>query len=336
MLVSNRRLLKLYCVCGLIGLSFNSIAQKIKKEAFGYFNYHEPRASLALDNATHYYLKVEISDEDLHRRKLIEDKLEINQFKKAGASDEYQFTIDIKEGDFKFSPSKRNSSSKKVTTNGVEKTVTEYYFTGTLGYHYTFKVLDKDGNEVYRELLTGNVGTKGRRSTSLSKAQKYYSYDKFEAKENVVNDFINRAGRLFNEHFTDIERSIQIKVPAILGKKYKYPEYDEGFKLLKSVYDKNNTSYQLDEESRKDLNKAIGLFDDLLKEADIENAKAKVNDKIAAALHFNIAIAQFMLGNYRESLKHFENAQSIKANILGSALNWVNVTKHINSKLDLR
>ena len=102
-------------------LSFGIQAQKIKKEKFGYYNYIQPRATKALDDFNYFSLEVEITDDDAYRRKLIENELDIEKFKAAGADNKPQFIVKIIESPFKFRNPTKKSFVEKYRVNGVEK-----------------------------------------------------------------------------------------------------------------------------------------------------------------------------------------------------------------------
>jgi hypothetical protein len=307
----------------LILCSGQTFAQNIKKETFGLYNYLQPRASIALDNAKMYYLKVEISDDELHRRKLIEEELDINNFSLAGASDEYQFTIEIIESDFKFGDSKKKSTSRTVTESGKERSITEYFYEGSMGYSYIVKVLDKQDQELFREIIRGNVTTKGRKSTSYSSALKMYNRDKFLAREKVVNDFIDKASSAINEQFTDVEKTMYMRVPYVKSKKFQYPEFDEAYALLRKSYDALNLDVTIQEETVNDLNKAIELLTPYISEIDLEDKKAKVNRNVASATHFDIGLAYFMMRNYEQAKKHFNESNTIENSVVAGIPNWL-------------
>lgn len=307
----------------LILCSGQILAQNIKKETFGLYNYLQPRASIALDEAKMYYLKVEISDDELHRRKMIEEELKINNFSLAGASDEYQFTIEIIESDFKFGESKKKSSSRTVTENGKEKKVTDYYYTGTMGYSYIVKVLDKQDQELFREIIRGSVTTKGKKSTSYSTALRMYNKEKFLAKEKVVDDFIDKASSVINEQFTEVEKTMYMRVPYVKSKKFQYPEFDEAYALLRKSYEALNLDVNIQEETVNDLNKAIELLTPYLSEINLEDKKAKVNRNVASATHFDIGLAYFMMRNYSEAKKHFNESNTIENSVVAGIPNWL-------------
>ncbi len=302
--------------------SATSTGQGIKKETLGYFNYLQPRASTTLDEAKMYFLDVQVSDGDLYRRKRIEDDLEINKFQLAKADDEYDFTIEITEAPFKFGKAERKSTSRKVAENGREKTITDYYYLGSMGYSYTIKVLDKEGNEIHRELMRGNIQARGSKNTSFSKAQEMYVREKFQAKEKVVKDFIGRASSLINEQFTDVEKTIQMRTPYVVSKKFDYPEFDEAYALLQKSYKALNGTTELSEESKSELTQAIQLWKKLLEESDPENKKAKVSSKVSAACYFNVGISYFMLRDYENAKANFTATQELNDGIVAGVPSW--------------
>lgn len=311
-------------------------AQSIKKETFGLYNYLQPRVSSALDDAKLYYLKIELSDDELHRRKSIEEELEINKFDLAGASDEYDFTIQINESDFKFGESKRQSASRTVTENGKERRITDYYYVGTMGYSYVIKVLDKNDEELFREIISGNVTTKGSKSTSYSSALKSYNRQKFTAKEKVVGDFIDKASAAISEYFTDVEKTMYMRVPYVKSKKFDYPEFDQAYALLEKSYNSLNDDVNISETTIADLNQVIELLTSYLNEADIENKKAKVNRDVTSATHFDIGMAYFMMRDYTNAKMHFSKCMEIEKGVVAGIPNWLYLAETFESNVQNR
>lgn len=319
---------RLFILLGIscMGLASNeALAQKVKKEGLGYYNYLKPRLSSALDDATHYYLDIELSNDELYRQKLIEEKININKFEKATVNDDYQFTIKIIESPFKFGRSERKTSTKKVSKNGTESSVSEYYFTGSLGYSYSFIVLDANQEEIYRELIRGSVTAKGRSSTSLSTAQKNYSYDKLAAKDKVVDNFIDRASFLFNQQFTDTEQSISVRIPYVVEKKFSYPNFSKATTLLQEVHASAENSFGLNESQQNQLQEAIQLWETVISELDANDKKAKVNTEVAAAAYFNQGLSYFMQNKYAEAKQAFIKSNELDQ-VMGSLDNWIKLS----------
>lgn len=92
-----------------------------------------------------------------------------------------------------------------------------------------------------------------------------------------------------------------IEVATVKDKKGEYPAISKGFSLLMTAFASTDkkTNY-LDEEYKAKLKEAIALFEKELTEFS-EDRKARINEKVAAMLHYNIALAQYGLHELDEA-----------------------------------
>ena len=333
-IINMRLTIKLIALAVLI-LPFGSQAQKVKKEGFGFFNYFQPRSSTALDDAKYYFLKVDVGDGDAYRRGMFEEQVVIaDLFEDAGVDNEPGFTINIVESPFKFGTESRKSYAEKYKQGDVEKSRTVYYYISTMSYQYMLKVLDKDGNELVREVVSGSVQAKGRTSNTARKAHDYYIKDKLNYKENAVKGSAEKISDYFNDYFTDAEKTVQVRAPRISGK-HDYSEYDAAFAKLEKAYELLNGNKPSDEANEM-LDEAIVYWTELLKESDVDNKKAKVNEKVTAATQYNLGLAHFFKYDFVNANKHFENTLVIDKNIMAGVKSWAYITGNCAERIEAR
>ncbi len=307
--------------------------QKLKKAKWGYFNYIQPRATTELDNAEYFFLSVEISDDEVYRRKLIEQEFGVEKFKAAGVDNNTDFIVKIVESPFKFNSPAKKSYAKKYTENGVEKSRNMYYYEGTMDYHYILKVLDADGNEIFRDIQKGVQKTKGGASESQIDAHSTYVKDKLKFKETNVKKVSNKFADAFNDFFTDKSMTIHIRGVNVVKKQYEYPEFNKTYDKLKRAYDILNVNNAGNDESNALLSESITFLKDFLKDSAPLDKKSRVNASVTAAANYNLGLAYFLSMDYENAQIHFEEALSYDKGIVAGIQNWVYVSKTCAERL---
>ena len=88
-----------------------------------------------------------------------------------------------------------------------------------------------------------------------------------------------------------------------------------------------------------ELEKAVELWNNALKESDVKNKKARVDAKVTAATHLNCAEAYMWLNNFEEAEKHINKIKVLdisKYETLAKELNTVIVeqkNRYNNNKM---
>ena len=100
-----------------------------------------------------------------------------------------------------------------------------------------------------------------------------------------------------------------MRVIKIKEKKYEYPDFNEANAALKEA---------CTAPVEADLKASIVAWKADLEESDPENRKARVNKKITAGAHYNIALAYFAMGDYAKSEEAFNKASEFDKNVTNS------------------
>lgn len=312
----------------IVLLALPGMAQKIDREKLGYFNYQQPPASDELADAQYYLMKVELSDQDAYRRELAEQNFDGGQFIMADAGDEPDFTIEIREGTYSY-----GSPEKKSYNNDGE---TWYYYQGNVRYHFTLEVQNAEGEEIFRDDITGSEKMRGDATGSLSVANDYYVKKKTQVRQDILIQQVKALEELFHNHFSTVDKTIHLNHVLIKEKKYEYPEFNEAAGNLERVYDILKVSGESTEESDELLELAIGFFEEFLKDANPEDKKARKNAEVTAAAYYNLGIAQFFSGNYEEAKLTLEKASSYDDKIMYDVKHLTAVCAELASRTGLR
>ena len=103
-----------------------------------------------------------------------------------------------------------------------------------------------------------------------------------------------------NNQFSYSEAKRNLKVALVKPKKYSYDEHNTAFENIFMGYN----ALENKEESVGMIKEAIKQWEEVLKETDKNDKKARINVKIAAATHLNCAEAYCWLDNYVNAKKH--------------------------------
>ncbi len=291
-------------------------AQKIDREKLGYFNYLQPPASTVLEDDAFYLLLIELEDKDAYRRQLAEQKFKAGKFKQADTDNPYDFTIRITEGAFNYGSSKKNTTSEKYTVDKVEKTRAIYYYKGDVRYHYTLKVINNNGEEIFREDATGTTTMTGDRSESLSLAHDNYVKQKVKVKEEILMEQVQRLNDIFNNQYATVEKTVHLTAIRIKEKKYDYPLFNQAFEDIERAYNILKTASAPTAESDEKLKGAVHVYTSFVKGATPNEGKSKKNNDVTAAAYYNLGIAYFLVQDYANATTNFNMAASFDDKIV--------------------
>ena len=304
-----------------------TFAQKVKKEGLGYFNYQQPRATTQLDTAQVYTVHISTQDGGSFRKDMILEELNLPIFSLIEDRNRADFMISIEELPFKF------DKEKKKSISGGENGATSYFYAGSINYHYLYKVLNAEGEEIYRKILRGDVKTSGRSSTSLSDAHRNYVKDKNKFKENCAKESSISFTNLFSEQFTDVDKTVHLRATYIKAKKYTYPGYDKAYADLLSLYEILNISNSQTEEVATLSEGCISFWSEFVTKVEPENKKARVTIEAAAAAHYNMGLVHFFSGRFTLATIQFEKASNYDKTVVAGIMNWIHISKTCAERL---
>lgn len=283
-------------------------AQKIDREKLGYFNYQQAPANTELANASYYLMKVEVEDNNAYSRQLAEQSFDGGNFKMATADDKADFTIEIREGAYSFGKPEKKSYTKDEETF--------YYYSGSVRYHITIEVTSANGEELFRDDISGSENMRGDASGSLSVANDYYVKQKAQAKQEILEKQVSELSELFHNHFSFVDKTIHLNHVLIKEKKYDYPKFNKTALEMERVFNILNASKDGTDESNELIENAIIFFNEFLADATPDEDKSRKNDDVTAAAYYNLGIVNFFGGNYAEAKSAFENAASYNEKIM--------------------
>ena len=150
------------------------------------------------------------------------------------------------------------------------------------------------------------------RSKSVDSRSKVSYYETDEYKEKLENKIIDANILLVNEFvnskcgFSQIERKTMLR--SAKGKKYNYDDYEQAFQKAQTAY---NMMADNKEEATKQLQEAIGLWENALKESNVTDKKARVNRDVDFATRLNLIEACCFTDKFDKANTHMTKLYSM-------------------------
>lgn len=321
------RITKLLILSLSLFITNTAIAQKVKKEGLGYFNYKQPRASTLLDEAKVYTLHISTEEGGAFRKDVILEELKIPNYTRIEDRNNAHFMLSIEELPFKF------GKEKKKSISGGENGATSHYYAGTIDYHYLLKVLNPAGEEIFRKISRGSVKTSGRSSTSLTDAHRNYVKDKNKFKENCAKEAATTLAKAFNEEFTDVDKTVHLRATYIKAKKYNYDGFEKAYTDLVKLYEILNVNNNQTDEIEELKESCLAIWSEFVKDVEPDNKKARVTVDAAAAAYYNMGLAHFFCAEYAQATEQFEKATSYNKTITAGIMNWIHISSTCAERL---
>lgn len=189
--------------------------------------------------------------------------------------------------------------------DGVKTTYHQYWY--EIGYNFPTRIrLLAKGEVITEQDLPSFYITQyyPQNRNSLPAIQKEYDNDfyfkngliakRLEERKQEIRDWL-----FSNYGYGFIHRSID--VATVKDKKGEYPDISKALSLMMAaIKSANQKKDYIDEEFKVKLNQAIVLYEKELKEFSPDK-KARINEKVKNLLHFNIALAQYLMRDFDEA-----------------------------------
>lgn len=224
-------------------------------------------------------------------------KLSLDYLKTTEAAD---ITIELQISGFDY-------ETKLYTSGSAE--ARKYSFKVTAKNEMTLIVKDAAGTVLSETFVTGtdSVLKRGTRSFSSSAALDNYWA---KSKEDVLSPLddklgelnFKRANRELNNVHGKLELKKKLKVAVAQDKKQDYSSFTKAYELVfeGAMYYKSEEASAIEK-----FNQALALWEEDLKEADLENKKARINKKVTAALRYNCVLFYTWAHDYKKANLHY-------------------------------
>ncbi|WP_181305323.1 hypothetical protein [Rufibacter sp. XAAS-G3-1] len=222
------------------------------------------------------------------------------------------------------------TKESKTKVNGAEVISTKYYYEISYKHPITLRVQDKGGKILQEspiEKLDEVIIATSAEHKSKEALEKYWGTNQNTFLRNLDETILVRNMNIVKEElasrygFAPVPRTAV--VVNVKDKKVSYNDFNQAFENATSAYSKI-ANQEKKAEAAAELEKAIGLWNNALKEADPNNKKARIDAKVAAATHLNCAEAYMWLNNFEEAEKHINKIKVLDVN------KYENLAKELN------
>lgn len=276
----------------LIGTA--AFAQKPKYRAFGVFEYFQPKMDEDFDKVTNVDINVRATSDQQFKWNAFTQELQFNNLNPDKSTPDI-VKLEIIE-------THTNESKSQLKTRRTDDDITYYRYENRFDLDYDVMLYRNDAL-LWKEHLRLNGDVVGREKRSRKSAVVSHNKAILSAKGDEISKAAKELKVDIDELFVDVYKSVDVFMYTVKGKKHNYDDYN---KMAESV-GAMNTSKDYDK-----LKELVPYFENVLKDSDIENKKARINLEVTAATRFNLGVTHFMLGNYNEAISNFNVAKELK------------------------
>tara|TARA_Y100000589_G_scaffold199045_1_gene187877 strand:+ start:181 stop:1413 length:1233 start_codon:yes stop_codon:yes gene_type:complete len=227
--------------------------------------------------------------------------IDIDEFSKS-SSDGIKIVIDLSDYEL---------SSQVAKTGDAPNEMKQATF--SLSCELMISVKDPSGKEIY----TNSYNRKSSFKSEKKRVNKWRAYENSTAyknlpnaqKKSLISSLISSANADLNNQFGYSWIKKRSKIYTAKGKKFDYSELDRaitdfenGLRDLKINQDIANEKF----------NKAIEIWNKDLEEMDTKDKKARINNKVGAALYINLGLAYTLMNDFENADKALSTVQSNK------------------------
>ncbi len=304
---------KISLLVAVAAFIFSSIshAQKIDRETIGTYEYTQPPINTALVPYSTYKVEGKGMNADAYRRDIIVNQTYLNGFEKLGEGSDADLRVVVEEYPVTYTESEREEKTNKTKVDGVEKSYKTYWYTCSASYKYVMKVFAKSGEKIYQKEVSGSEAISGSENKNTSEAYKSFKATKGKYHKDITSNKINSLVSTVNDQVGFPKKSASLRTGTVKAKKFKYDDFYKGFDELKKGFEAVKDNEENIEAASASLNEAISVFEEVLKESDIDNKKARVNENVTMLCYANIGISYFLMKDYAKAAEYSTKATEL-------------------------
>ncbi len=274
-------------------------AQKIDKESLGHYKYTQPPINTILVPYTTYKVIGIGANSDAYRRDIIVNRTLLDGYEKVAEGTEAELTVEVEEYPVRYSEPKRHEQEK--TKKDKEGHVTKYkLFSVSCNAHfkYVMKVSNETGEVLYKKELSGDNSISGDQVKNPKDAMNSFHGAKNKYHQDVTANKVRALMNIANNQIGFPLKDIYFKTGTVKAKKFNYDDFFKGFELMKKGSFIVQSNEDAIDSAAVSFNEAISIFQEILKESDMDNKKARVNKDVTMLCYANIGLCYFYMKDY--------------------------------------
>jgi len=283
--------------------------------------------------------KVEVKTDDLYKRDNIIANISLAGFKKLDQDDKQQadFTITVEPYPFTYSKAEATqSTSTSKNKDGVEVKTTTYGYSGTMTYKFVVKVSDKNDSVFFKDEYSGKTDLSTSGASSAKDAYSSYDSNRNSAPGNTISSQMGYFSNCFNEKHGYPKKGYYLEGFSVkVGRKcnFDYTDLVSAYDTLASAYKIVTTNENNVDGFMKKMEPSIAKWENALKESDVENKKARINEELTCAIYHNLGVTYFLAKEYPKAIEYFTKCKDIKKSY-GYAAELINIASNFQKRIE--
>lgn len=212
-------------------------------------------------------------------------------------------------------PKLNSEKGTEYQSNGKGKggqtvTVYTYYISHKYRHPINLKVTNSNGKVLVDEILP-EIAEWTEYKTNKSKERPAFNAKAMteEAQNSIVEKNMKLIQEYINSNFAYPVKERVIDLYYVKDNKVDYSDYQTAYETIYAAY---NQYYDENADAIEKINKAVGIWENALKESDPDNRKARVDNDVTLYTLISLAEAHMWLGNYNEAEGYLNKTVSLK------------------------
>lgn len=178
------------------------------------------------------------------------------------------------------------SEQKSILQNGVTKNVTYYHVEFTYRHTMSVRVKDPSGTELFY-LTPSELNNYSKYASSASTTSPSINTEQLitSHEEEILQKNLELINNMVNDR---IGWKKQPRTTSLVYVQEKNGEYADVLEAFNTSMSGLTSLIDTPDAAEEKLNKAIGMYEAILMEAEIDNKKARINAKVAFPMYFNL------------------------------------------------
>lgn len=277
-----------------------------------------------------YKVNVITQDDNPYTRDLVLSKIGLDGFKRV-RDVEADLTITVEVYPFIHGERTAQTKETKVKKDGVEQTVTTYYYTSDFTGKTTCRIQNAAGEEIFSQEAGGKQYITGRDCNTYKEALAAYNSTKETVVSETSNNYLTTLRNSMNSQFGYSIATANFMAFKIKPKKFAYDDFNSAFPLFQAAVSSYDASKGLSEEQAKNVMTGIEALQKELAQYVPDDKKARVDKDVASAALYNVCVANFILRKYDEALDALSKAEQIRKGI-----GWADLMESVSSDMSKR
>jgi tetratricopeptide (TPR) repeat protein len=307
--------LKCILIILLIGSATVIFAQRVDKEKVGIYQYVQLPSDITLVNFKTYKVDAKGMNGDAYRRDAIASNIALAGYDKIGSREDADFIVEVEEYPLRYGEPQRRTQERTVKVDGVEKKVTDYWYSNACNYKYVLHIFNKAGELLLTKEASGEDNIVGRTESSASKAWESYGVAVQQHESSVIPEKVSMLNSIINNVYCFPVKREDIIAGNVKAKKFDYSDVNAGYELLVAGFEIVRVNENAIDDAAVKFNEAITTFTKVLGESNLEDKKARIDKDITAMLYYNIAVSYFLMKDYTKAIENFSKAIEVKPGI---------------------